>query len=283
MRDGLIISALSIVPRKTASRIMGVLSRTGLSRLLIRLFAWRYRIDLTECQGEPGDFDSLSAFFLRPLLPGARPVDTTPGALISPVDGTVHTFGRIIDGRFTQSETRTGSIAALLGATDPRMSGAAPLPAERFEGGHYAVIYLSPQDYHRVHTPCAGQVVRCRYLPGQLWPVFPAATRRVAGLFDHNERLIFALKTDNSTVLVAMIGAFGVGRMSTPLADIVTNTTGQACDAALSPPVALERGAELGRFGLGSTVILLIEPGPFSWSLAPGQRVKLARPIGHWG
>ena len=282
MRDGLIISLLSVVPKNHTTRMMGVASRLGLSGMLNRLFAWRYGIDLTECVGGPSDYPTLGQFFLRPLLPDVRPVDETPSVLVSPVDGTVHTFGRIQDGTFAQSDTRTGSVAELVGAEDPRTEAAPPMTGEQFEGGHYAVLYLSPKDYHRVHSPREGSLIRSRYLPGKLWPVFPTATRRIDGLFNRNERLIFQLSTDKGVIAAAMIGAFGVGRMTTPHADIITNTGGSARDVTLQTPPDIGRAAELGSFGLGSTVILLLEPGDFSWELTPGASIKMGQPIGRW-
>jgi phosphatidylserine decarboxylase len=282
MRDGLIISLLSVVPKNHTTRLMGALSRLGLSRLVIRLFAWRYKIDLQECVGGPADYATLSDFFLRPLLPQARPVDDTPEVLVSPADATVHTFGRISGGTFAQSDTRSGSIAELVGTTDARAADAPPMTGEQLEGGHYAVLYLSPKDYHRVHAPREGALVRTRYLPGRLWPVFPAATRRIDGLFNRNERLIFQLDTDRGLLVTAMIGAFGVGRMTSPYADIITNTGNAARDVTQTSPPQIERSAELGSFGLGSTVILLLPPGDFSWELTPGASVKVGQPIGRW-
>ena len=118
-----------------------------------------------------------------------------------------------------------------------------------------------------------------RYLPGQLWPVFPAATRKVDGLFGRNERLVFMLDTSFGRVAQVMVGAFGVGRMTTIVTDLVTNTGGRAADARLDPALPVDRAQELGRFELGSTVILLFEPGRIEWTLKPGAVVRLGRPI----
>ena len=282
MRDGLIISFLSVVPKNTTTRMMGAISRLGLSRLIIRLFSWRYGINVDECQGSISDYGSLSEFFLRPLLPEARPIEDDPQALVSPVDGTVHTFGRIEGGTFAQSGTRSGSITGLVGTNDERAASAPVMDGEQFEGGHYAVLYLSPKDYHRVHSPRAGKLLRTRYLPGKLWPVFPTATRRIEGLFDRNERLIFHVGTDRGNIAVAMIGAFGVGRMTSPHSDIITNTAGSARDVTQESPPEITRGGELGSFGLGSTVILLLPPGDFTWALTPGASIKMGQSVGRW-
>jgi len=289
MRDGLIISALSVLPKKTTTKTIGVLSRLRLPRplhnLLVRLYVFLFQVDLTECDRHISEFDSLSEFFSRPLKPGLRPIDSTPNALVSPVDATVHGFGRITGGQFGQSDSRSGSIHELVGTDKVNPTQAHPLTAGQFDEGWYAILYLSPTDYHRVHCPRSAKAIRCRYLPGHFWPVFPTATRRVKGLFDRNERLLFQLHSDRGGIVVAMIGAFGVAHMRTPIADINPDASANGMDIDLSPPTPLDRGQEIGRFGMGSTVIVLVEPvsgGSFQWNLEPGQPVKVGIPIGHW-
>ncbi|MCB9777256.1 MAG: phosphatidylserine decarboxylase [Alphaproteobacteria bacterium] len=283
MNDALIVKVLSAVPKNPTARFMGRTARLRLPRFLHRaLVGWfvrKYRVDLSECQGGVEDFDSLAHFFVRPLKPGMRPVDPRPDVLVSPVDAKVHTFGTIQGGRFLQADGVDASVAELIGVGDPRAPGASSLSAERFEGGAYAVLYLSPRDYHRVHTAREGRVTEVRYLPGTLWPVFAAATREVPGLFGKNERLAFTFDTDLGAVVEVMVGAFGVGRMTTVIGDVVTNDPAHGNDVVLEHPVALDRAAELGRFELGSTVILLFEPGRVEWQVEPGQPVQLGQPI----
>lgn len=284
MKDALIVSTLSLVPKNPVARFMGRSARLRLPpwlhRALVGWFVRKYRIDLTECQGKLDDYPTLAELFVRPLRPGLRPVDPRPDVLVSPVDGRAHSYGTIEDGRFVQAKGVTASVAELLGGA----GGPQALDPSRFDGGGYCVLYLSPHDYHRVHTPAKSTVAALRYLPGQLWPVFPAATRRVAGLFGRNERLVFALDTDPladlGCIAQVMVGAFGVGRMSTVVSDVTTNTGGAAADQVFDPAPTLERGAELGRFALGSTVILLTMPGKVRWTLKPGQPVRLGRAIG---
>lgn len=272
MKDALIVTMLSVVPKSWTARLMGAFSRTPLPRVfhraLLRWYVRHYGVSLDECQGGIDDFPTLARFFIRELRPGVRPIDPDPQAMVSPADARTYSFGTIQRGSFDVAEGRAGSVANLLGpGLDPA----------RFEGGSYAILYLSPKDYHRVHSPLQGRVKAIRYRPGRLWPVFPAATRRIDNLFDLNERLLFQLDTDFGTVIVAMIGAFGVGRMSTPHAELITNTGGPAEDLGLDLPVA--RGQELGRFEMGSTVILLAEPGRLQWQLTAGEPVRLGRPI----
>ena len=281
MKDALIVSLLSVVPKNHTTRLMGAFSRLrlprALHRLIVRWYVRHFQVNLDECVGGIDDFDTLAKFFIRPLKPGVRPIDPDPDALVCPVDGRAHTFGRIEGGRFVQADGQVGSIAGLLGEGDPRLPAAPGFDAARFEGGGFAVLYLSPKDYHRVHTPAEGRVVRFRYLPGRLWPVFPAATRRIEGLFDRNERLVFELDTPFGAIAYVMVGAFGVGRIATPLDPILSNQGAPAKDQPID--VALGRGDELARFEMGSTVILLTEPGRLDWTLEPGQVLRLGRPI----
>lgn len=280
MNDALIVSLLSAIPKNQTTRLMGAFSRTALpgalQKALLRWYVGHYKVDLDECQGTLEDYPTLARFFIRELKPGVRPVDPAPGVLVSPVDGRAHTFGVVEQGGFQQADGRVGSVSELL-AEAPGAAGG-PFDASRFEGGSYAILYLSPKDYHRVHSPQEGTVKAVRYRPGQLWPVFPAATARVEHLFDRNERLIFLLETPLGPLVVALIGAFGVGRMATPLAELITNQGGPAEDLAMDVPIG--RAQEIGRFEMGSTVILLAEPGRLSWELTRGEVVRLGRPIG---
>jgi phosphatidylserine decarboxylase len=279
MKDGLIVNALSLIPKHGTARFMGGTARLRLPRFLhrviVRVFAWRYRIDMNEFVGEVDDFDSLAAFFVRALKPGLRPVDADPGVLVSPVDGTVQSAGTIVDGRYRIDDDHDASVAELLGEAHPELP---EFDAVRYEGGHVAILYLSPQDYHRVHSPCEGRVVAWRYSPGALWPVFPGALARVEGLLSRNERLTFLLQTAFGPVTEALIGAFGVGRMTSPLAPVTTNRGTPAVHGR--PDAQIGRAEEIGRFELGSTVILLLEAGDFCWSIKAGDTVRLGREIG---
>lgn len=283
MNDALIVSMLSLVPKNPTARMMGRGARLRLPtlfhRALVRWFVRKYQVDLSECEGDIDDFDSLAQFFVRGLKPGVRPVDDDPDVLVSPVDAKVHTVGDIVDGAFQQADGQRSSVPLLVGVGDPRTPG---VPAElgaRFEGGTFAVLYLSPQDYHRVHVPADCTIRQTTYLPGALWPVFPAATRKVKDLFAINERLVFHLDTPFGAIAEVMVGAFGVGRMSTVLDDAVTNTGKAGKHQDLEPAPSFDRAQELGRFELGSTVILLAEPGALEWTIQPGEAVRLGRPI----
>jgi phosphatidylserine decarboxylase len=275
LRDALIVSLLSVLPQRRLARLMGWAARLHLPaflhRALLRWFVRHYRVDMTEAAGRLEDYDTLAAFFVRSLKDGARPLCEAADAVVSPADSQVAAFGRVIGGRIPQGGARTADVRALLGGDHP------------FEGGSFAVLYLSPPDYHRVHVPISGTVVRWQYLPGRLFPVFRGATERVEGLFARNERLVTWLSTEAGQVAVVMLGAFGVGRMSAVYTHLLSNVGEPAVDRRPDPPVPLQKGEELGRFHLGSTVILFFEPERVRWDLRLGERVKVNARIGTVG
>ena len=265
---------LSMVPKNHTARWMGAGARLRLPRFahrwLLKWFVWKYQVDLSECVGGIEDFESLAEFFVRELKDGMRPIDMNPGALVSPVDGKAHTFGDITDGMFLQAPGQPCPVSELVG----------PELAPQFEGGSFAVIYLAPPDYHRVHTPVQGTIEAMDYRPGKLWPVFPSATRKVENLFARNERLVFDMQTEAGRCALVMVGAFGVGRIANIVDDARTNTGTQGGRRAVTPAHELARGAEIGRFELGSTVILLFEPGRVKWQMAHGDVLRLGSRIG---
>jgi len=271
MKDGLIINLLSVLPRKLVSRTMGAGTRLALPRsvhrMILRWYVRHYGVNLDECVGGIEDYPTIAEFFTRPLLPDVRPTDPAPEALVSPVDAKVYVLGTTEEGRIPQSPELDYPVRTLLGGD------------QRYEKADYAVLYLAPKDYHRVHSPREGGIVGYRYRPGELWPVFPGATRRVKELFAINERLVIRVDTDLGEIAVVMVGAFGVGRMSLSFSDTVTNTGSAPEEHAFPAPLAVERAGELGRFGMGSTVILLLPHGTVDWTVEPGQDVKLGQRI----
>ena len=268
MKDALIVSLLSIIPRNHGARAMGWFARTGLSRVITRAFVAVYQVNLDEAEGDISDFPTLEALFTRSLKPGVRPIDASPDALVSPADGTCAAVGLTTDGRIELPGGQHLNVGSLLGSH----------PDDERE---VAVIYLSPKDYHRVHVPREGRATGWKYVPGTLRPVFPAAVRKVPDLFSKNERSVVHLDTALGQVDVVLVGAFGVGRISLELCDLITNTGGEATSQAVEPPRALERGALLGTFHLGSTVVLVLPPGAVQWSIRPGDKVRLGASIAH--
>jgi phosphatidylserine decarboxylase len=234
---------------------------------MVRWFVRRYRVDMSEVDGQVEDFATLEALFTRNLKPEARPISADPLAVVSPVDGVVGFVGRTEQGRVLVAPGRTMELSRLLG--------------ERVQGELDAVVlYLSPRDYHRVHVPREGAVTAWRYVAGTLWPVFPGAVKRVRGLYERNERVCVRFSTDHGPMNVVLVGAFGVGRITLSFCDLITNSGRRALEQRIDPPVVLNRGAPLGVFHLGSTVVLAVPPGRWQWSVAAGDRVRVGASIG---
>lgn len=268
MKDAVIVSLLSVTPRKRGARTMGWFARTKASRMVVRWFVQAYGVDMSEAEQPLAAYPTLEALFVRKLRPGARPIDDPPADIVSPVDGTAAFVGRTVAGKVEIAPGRHMKVADLLGE---------PVAGER----DCVVLYLSPKDYHRVHVPREGHVAHWRYVPGTLWPVFPAAVRRVRGLFEKNERVTVRFDTDHGPLHVVLVGAFGVGRITLSFCDLVTNSGGRASQGEPSAPRRLERGGELGVFHLGSTVVLVAPPGRWTWTVAHGDKVRVGRSIGH--
>lgn len=281
MRDPLVVSLLSVLPRRRLARGLGLLARIPLprflNRLVIRAYIRHYRVDMTDFPAET-EYRSLAEFFARPLRDGARPQPRDPGVVTVPADGVIQSVGPVRGDLIPQAGRRLVDV--------PRLLGGGPHP---FEGGTYAVVYLSPPDYHRVHAPCSGRITAWHYLPGRLFPVFPACAERVEDLFARNERLVLWLDTGSQEgahaaglgrVAVVLVGAFGVGRIESPFVPLVSNAGQSEARKQLDEPVPVRRGDELGRFHLGSTVICFFEPGEVELEVEPGERVQVNRPLG---
>jgi len=280
MNDRLFISALSALPKNALSRLVGRVTDARLPSALLRpamrAFAGAYRIDLGECPPLE-TYPTFGRFFARPLLPGRRPVAAGEDVVVSPVDGVVSETGLATAGKLVQAKGIDYSLAALLGGLEL---------GRRFEGGSWATIYLSPQDYHRIHFPLGGRVTGWRYVPGELWPVNAASVRTVPGLFTVNERLVTLMETPLGAAAVVSVGATVVGRVraafdpAVPCTDQAGAREIQARD--YQQPIPVEKGAELGAFEMGSTVILVFAPGRVALDprVVPGARVRVGQAIG---
>lgn len=254
--------------------------RPGFKNALIRLFLSGYTIDLSEAEhARIEQYESFNHFFTRALKPGARPMPADPAAFVSPVDGTVSQFGTIDEDRLIQAKGHAFSVYDLL-----------PDDAEArdFVGGEYCTIYLAPYNYHRIHMPIDGRLVHWSYVPGRLFSVNAATARALPGLFTRNERLNARFDTPAGPLALSMVGALFVGSLETVWAGRVTpphlRRAEDGGQYAPMRPVELARGAEMGRFNMGSTVILLAPPGAVRWSagLQPGRPVRLGDTLGHW-
>jgi phosphatidylserine decarboxylase len=212
-------------------------------------------IDFGEARSaDANDYPTFNAFFTRELKPGARPLDPDPMALLSPCDGRISACGKLNDGRILQAKGHDYSLGALL-ADDP------VCPALR--NGHFWTIYLSPRDYHRVHMPLAGRLRRMIYVPGKLYSVAPYTVRQIPGLFAANERIVCVFDTDFGPFVQVLVGAMLVASMDTVWAGTVTPAAERVVQRTTYGPgdVWLDRGEEMGRFNMGSTVISMLPPG----------------------
>lgn len=239
----------------------------------IQTFARIYGVDMSEAVVPPQGYTSFDDFFTRELRPGARTVDMRPNVIVSPADGRVEDLGRIEKNARFQVKGFEYEVGELLGA---------PEEAERFQGGTFFIVYLSPRDYHRVHAPVDGRVRRARHVDGTLYPVNSIGLQYVPKLFARNERVVTVQASRFGEVATIMVGAIGVGRISTTFdSRIVTNQgrPAQTIEYEENGP-ALVRGGEIGRFHLGSTAIVLLSPGhSYRFTVEAGASVRMGQAL----
>jgi phosphatidylserine decarboxylase len=272
--DRAFIGLQYLLPQHFLSGVVRMLahSRIGFVRTaLIRVFLRRFPADLSEAaQGEVAGYASFNDFFTRRLRAGVRPLDPDPRAALCPVDGTVSQAGAIEGDTLLQAKGMRYSTAALLGG-DAMLAG-------EFAGGAFATLYLAPHNYHRVHMPLAGTLRVARFLPGDLFSVNAATAASVPGLFTRNERIACVFDTLWGPMAVVLVGALFVGSMSLAWAGEIRARRRSPHDLpARDPFIALDRGAELGWFNMGSTVIVMFSRrGPVladGWF--PGRAVRV--------
>jgi phosphatidylserine decarboxylase len=267
--DRLFAGLQSWLPQHWLSARMHALARSRnptTRRWLIRTVLHLYpQIRMSEAaEPDPYAYESFNAFFTRALRAGARPLAPGDRTVVSPVDGSVSQCGRIDDGRLIQAKGRHYAVDALL---------ADPSAHARYGTGRFACLYLAPYDYHRIHMPCSGRLVRTRYVPGKLFSVNQATARTVPGLFALNERVVCEFDSALGPVAVVMVGALLVGSIETVFAGEI-NPPSQPSRAVreLADGIGREfaKGEELGRFNMGSTVIVVLADPALE--LAPGIR-----------
>jgi phosphatidylserine decarboxylase len=271
-----------LLPQHLLSGMVHWLARVELSfvkNALIDNFVVNYRPDLSEAEEpDPRRYASFNAFFTRALRAGARPVDGAPGVLVSPVDGTVSQIGRIDGSTLLQAKGLSYTLEALL-------DEAAPEWAAAFRGGAFATLYLAPHNYHRIHMPLAGALQAAWYVPGQLFSVNTTTASQVPGLFARNERLVCVFAGESLSFALVLVGALFVGSMSTVWHGEVTPRSPHVRSALTldfaRTDLRLEKGAEMGRFNMGSTVILLLPPGKSAWlgELATGSAIRVGQAL----
>ncbi|WP_437684248.1 archaetidylserine decarboxylase [Sorangium sp. So ce131] len=227
---------------------------------MVKLYALAYRVDMDAAEVPTSPYESFDAFFTRKLREGVRPVCSDPGAITSPADGRVAALGPVTEGGRLTIKGQPYRVEDLVGD---------PADAARYDGGQFAVTYLSPRDYHRVHAPIAGKVSVIRSMPGELYPVNAIGERHVPGLFARNRRVAIAIDTERQgRVTVVMVGAMIVGRIT------VSAVEGRDVPLGvhtISPALPVACGEEIGKFHLGSTTVMFVERGAAPpWTRAPG-------------
>jgi phosphatidylserine decarboxylase len=274
---------LYALPHHAISRLTYKLTRIEtpwFKNLLIRWFAERYQVDWSEAKSQhPEDYSHFNDFFTRALRDGARPVEGDATTVVCPADGHISQIGAIDQDQVLQAKGHAFTVTELLGGDSER--------ARAFHNGSFVTVYLSPRDYHRVHMPLAGKLRETIYVPGRLFSVAPHTTRTIPRLFARNERLVSLFDTDVGAMAMVLVGAINVAAIETVWAGQVTppQREGVEVDHFEHLNIALERGAEMGRFNMGSTVILLFGQGKVGWlsTLAAEQPVKMGQQIGSSG
>jgi phosphatidylserine decarboxylase len=277
MSDRLAVLAQYVLPKQALTVLAGRAAGAGGGRLttaVIRWFIGRYGVDMGEAADpDPAAYPTFNEFFTRALRPGARLLAATD--LICPVDGAISQFGAIDGERIFQAKGHDYTATALVGG-----DGAL---AAHFFGGHFATLYLSPKDYHRIHMPCDGQLLRMIHVPGELFSVNPATARGVPGLFARNERVVCVFDGAHGPWVLVLVGATIVGSMATVWHGVVNPPRPGALRewSYAGQDIRLKRGDEMGRFLLGSTVVLLFPRGPlaFNPSWAPARAIRMGEPM----
>lgn len=271
-----------ILPTRALSRGMHALTRIQtpwFKNAFIKVFMRLFNISLDEAViEEPTRFESFNAFFTRALKPSARTVDTAPAAFISPVDGTVSQFGDITGGDLIQAKGHSYSAETLL-------AGRADWAAQ-FVGGQFITIYLAPYNYHRIHMPIKGTLREWAYVPGRLFSVNHATARALPGVFARNERVVAIFDTAMGPIAMVLVGALFVGSIETVWAGEISpphERGDQPSTYEQRLPITLEKGMEMGRFNMGSTVILLTSRTrrKLNWlsTLAPKKPLRMGERI----
>lgn len=265
IKQRLFIFMQYILPHHTLSRLIGCLAECQTPWFKNRLIAWfikRYQVNMSEALLEdPSAYRHFNDFFTRSLKEDARPLDNSEKAVLSPADGAISQLGSIEHGRIFQAKGHSFSLLELLGGDAER---AAP-----FMGGSFSTVYLSPKDYHRVHMPLTGILREMVYIPGRLFSVNQTTAENVPELFARNERVACIFDTEQGPMAVVLVGAMIVASIETVWAGQVTpplrNLRTYDYSQAARQPITLEKGAELGRFKLGSTAIVLFGPNHVAW------------------
>jgi phosphatidylserine decarboxylase len=281
MLERLAVLPQYLLPKHALTVLAGSAARArggALTTAAIRRFVARYGVAMAEAANtDVATYETFNDFFTRALKPGARPL--AQADLVCPVDGAISQFGGIEGERIFQAKGHSYTATTLLG-------GDAELAA-RFQGGHFATLYLSPKDYHRIHMPCDGRLLKMIHVPGALFSVNPTTARGVPGLFARNERVVCVFEGAHGPFVLVLVGATIVGSMATAWHGVVNPPRPGTLRAWLygEQDVRLQQGQEMGRFLLGSTVVMLLPSGPLTFdpAWAPGGAVCMGESMANFG
>ena len=280
MSDRLKILLQHLLPKQRLTMFAGRVAAAQGGRMTTRLIRWfvrRYRVDMNEAENpDIASYKCFNDFFTRPLKAGVRPLATAD--FICPVDGAISQFGAIDHDQILQSKGHRFSTTELVGGDDTL--------AARFRHGSFANLYLSPRDYHRLHMPCDGKLTRMIYVPGALFSVNPVTARGVPNLFARNERVVCVFESpEHGPFVMVLVGATIVGSMATIWHGVVNpKRTGKVSEWTYAEQsIVLKKGEEMGRFLLGSTIVMLFGKGSivFNGNWAPERPVRLGEPMGN--
>lgn len=279
IRRDLALALQYALPHRFLSRMMFYVTRSEwrwVKNTFIRQIVKRYRVDMSDAlEPDLAAYPSFNAFFTRALKPGARPISVGPDLLLCPADGAISQAGPITDGRIVQAKGMDYSAAELLGDSEL---------AKTFANGSFATVYLSPRDYHRLHMPISGKLLRTLHVPGRLFSVATWTADSIPRLFARNERLVCIFATEHGLVALVLVGAIFVSSIDTVWGGTVTPPYAQKIvDTLLEDGPNLAAGAEMGRFNMGSTAIVLTEKAlQFDADIAAATPVKMGRALGRF-
>ena len=268
--------ALYALPHHLISRSVFKLTRikSPLVPKAIELFSQAFKVDLNEAVNpDPKSYATFNEFFTRKLKPELRPLSSSK--IVSPVDGTISQFGDISNGLVLQAKGINYSLEKLLGENKAR--------SEKYEGGQFITIYLSPRDYHRIHMPCSGTLVEQTHVPGRLFSVAKHTVNTVKGIFARNERVIASFDSEHGPMAMVLVGAINVAAIETVWHGLVTPPKGETVTSKnyKGKDISIEKGKEMGRFNMGSTVILVFDKDApkLSEALAVDQTLRLGEAL----
>lgn len=278
MSDRLKVLPQYLLPKQAITALMGRLASAQAGNMTTRAIRWfigRYKVNMDEAvNADPSSYSTFNEFFTRPLRPGTRPL--ADADFLCPVDGAISQCGAIEKDQIFQAKGHRYSTTALVGGDS--------VLARKFEDGQFATLYLSPRDYHRIHMPCDGRLQRMIYVPGALFSVNPVTARGVPGLFARNERVVCVFESDFGTWVLTLVGATIVGSMATVWHGVVNPPrTGNVREWHYEDKnISLKKGEEMGRFLLGSTVVMCFPKNtikfPVDWtserSILMGERMS---------